>query len=771
MITLNNKDIYKIFYAGTLLSKIYLGINEIWSNNHAVLKYSALVDTSETIPWWYNYKEHCYDYESNQYIGSAYYYDDSYARYIDNINYYIIGSSVERLNGLEDIENKGLLYSDLKSITIPSSYKNKPVHGIGIKAFAKTKLKYLDFPDGFFLDKEALGDVQSFVEATPTADEINKIVEHFSNEETKYTTFTGKLYFEYKSLPITDTTIYKLSYIKPTTYNINTVYYTSKSTIWNLPITMWNDGTFDYYYAQIGSNPYAICLGLTQESYYKVYGNYRQLNFHANCKYIYDKAFMTPSYDDWAPEFLSNWFKYTNFNSGLIEIGSRAFYSCAIESNTTDDSEIIFPNSLKYIQEYAFTYGTQYRPITFPNSVQLIGRSAFQGCTNSNIFLNIGSNECPAIIKSRAFMGNTNLFTVDLTSAVLSEIESAVFTGCTSLRFTDAPSTYFSMSNGAVYNESKDNYLGTCLIYSKYAHSLPYPGTFGTFVEIKIKDGTEHIAGKAFVTDIHSDSEITRDAGWTGEKLSGNIWLPISLKSVGQFAFGAYSNLYNTINGLYYAIYDDRIDPDNSAFENMGPATSTTYKNYKYFFRSGKFYSSNTNYNTLQLVTPTSEYVGSEYVTPKPKSPQLSILSTGAFMGLGKRFPRTIYEYGIDIGTTTPKYIDMSGFYLDKWPILYNRYSLRSYRDAMNILKLNDKLKIQVTSSTHQQSIKQTGVWKYFDVSINNGNNSVFLFPTNVNIVKSLAFAETETFFDDSNVGSQLNEEYIIEMNNIELEG
>lgn len=110
-----------------------------------------------------------------------------------------------------------------------------------------------------------------------------------------------------------------------------------------------------------------------------------------------------------------------------------------------DDNNIIIPNSVTTIEEYAFSGCTKLINISVSNTVTSIGSNAFNGCTS------LKNVSIPDSVTSIGYdvLGNcTSLTNISLPNSI-TEIEYGMFDGCISLKNVSIPNSVTSISLNA----------------------------------------------------------------------------------------------------------------------------------------------------------------------------------------------------------------------------------------------------------------------------------------------------------------------------------
>lgn len=155
-------------------------------------------------------------------------------------------------------------------------------------------------------------------------------------------------------------------------------------------------------------------------------------------------------------------------NFPVVAIGKGAF------QNQTSISEVVIPEGVKLIDDFAFAKCIEMQKITVPASVETVGVSAFMECINLLSFEMAGPDEgavtigtgafykCTSLasvklpkklkeIQANTFMDCANLTTVTFGEAV-GKIGELAFSGCAKLNMTAIPASVYEIGNYAFSN-------------------------------------------------------------------------------------------------------------------------------------------------------------------------------------------------------------------------------------------------------------------------------------------------------------------------------
>ncbi len=285
-----------------------------------------------------------------------------------------------------------------------------------------------------------------------------------------------------------------------------------------------------------------------------------------------------------------------------IEFGSYAanplYYAHNLYLNGEKVTDLVIPNSVTSIGDYAFGGCTGLTEVTIPNSVTEIGSEAFKGCTGlTSVTIGNGVTEighsvfgnCTGLtsitipnsvtsIGGSAFSGCTGLTSVTIPESVTS-IGSSAFSGCTGLTSVSIPESVNSIGSSAFYNTPWYNNQPNGVIYmGKVLYD--YKGTMPEGTSIEIKEGTTSIYSSAFsgctgLTSVTIPNSITLIDSYAFEGCTGltSITIGNSVTTIGNWAFSGCTGLTSvTIPNSVTSI-------GRSAFSGCTGLTSVTIGN------------------------------------------------------------------------------------------------------------------------------------------------------------------------------------------------
>ncbi len=241
---------------------------------------------------------------------------------------------------------------------------------------------------------------------------------------------------------------------------------------------------------------------------------------------------------------LASWcnISFSNMDSNPLIYAHHLFL------NDSEIKDIIIPNSVMSIGNFAFSYCSNLTSITIPNSVASIGQSAFVGCSG---LTSITIPNSVTSIGSSAFSYCSSLTTITIPNSVTS-IDNYAFSGCSSLTSITIPNNVTSIGY--------------------YAFS-----DCSSLTSIEIPNSVASIGGSAFercsgLTSITIPNNVT-SIGYSAFKgCSGltSIEIPNSVTSIDRYAFSGCSSLTSITIGKSVKYIDEK------AFEKCKNLTDVT---------------------------------------------------------------------------------------------------------------------------------------------------------------------------------------------------
>ena len=249
---------------------------------------------------------------------------------------------------------------------------------------------------------------------------------------------------------------------------------------------------------------------------------------------------------------------------GVTSIGNYAFDGCSLLTSIT------IPDSVTSIGNYAFDGCSSLTSITIPDSVTSIGNYAFDGCSS---LTSITIPDSVTSIGNYAFYGCSSLTSVTIPSSVTS-IYSHAFSGCYELESVNfAENSKLRSIEGYAFEDCRQ--LASIVM----PDSLTFIGDYAfsecsALLSIAIPNSVSFIGDYAF----------------SGCSLLASITIPDSVKSIGEFAFKDCSSLTSVIfentQGWWYTLsYSSTSGTSISSSYLANPATAawylrSTYNNY-----------------------------------------------------------------------------------------------------------------------------------------------------------------------------------------------
>ena len=121
--------------------------------------------------------------------------------------------------------------------------------------------------------------------------------------------------------------------------------------------------------------------GLPQSSF--SFCNLSYIHFPENIKIIGDNAFENQGYS--MQTFIHNKILTKIDISGVVDIGRQAFM------NNPELTDVIFPNTIKYIRKEAFRMCNKITDVNLPDSLQFLGEGSYRDCIGLRTFSSGGN--------------------------------------------------------------------------------------------------------------------------------------------------------------------------------------------------------------------------------------------------------------------------------------------------------------------------------------------------------------------------------------------
>ena len=238
--------------------------------------------------------------------------------------------------------------------------------------------------------------------------------------------------------------------------------------------------------------------------------------------------------------------------NSVTSIGQYAISSCSSLTNIT------IPNSVTSIGQYAFSGCSGLTNITIPNSVTSIGGSAFNDCSS---LTSVTLNSDAIVSKTYTYSYLKNIFGSQVTEYIIGNevtgIGDYAFSDCSGLTSVTIPNSVTSIGNSAFSGCSGLTSIdipNSVTSIGNYAFS----GCSG-LTSIDIPNSVTSIEYYAFknctgLTSVTIPNSVTSIGQYAFSGCSGltSVTIPNSVTSIGQYAFSSCSGLTSvTINSNY----------------------------------------------------------------------------------------------------------------------------------------------------------------------------------------------------------------------------
>ena len=230
------------------------------------------------------------------------------------------------------------------------------------------------------------------------------------------------------------------------------------------------------------------------------------------------------------------------------------YYAHALYLNNSEVSELVIPESVNVIGNYAFEYCSGLKNVYLPNSLTEIGQMAFGGC---NKLANINIPNSVVYIGNSAFSGCNELTSINIPNG-LSSIEFGTFSGCSKLISINIPSSVTSIGDGAFEGCSSlssvqiNDLEAWCKI--QFGNGSSNPLAWGHYLFLNGQEITNLIIPKSITTInaysfycFHGLKKLTiHDSVTSIDKWAfyecwdmKEVSIGESVQSIGEYAFGA----------------------------------------------------------------------------------------------------------------------------------------------------------------------------------------------------------------------------------------
>ena len=213
------------------------------------------------------------------------------------------------------------------------------------------------------------------------------------------------------------------------------------------------------------------------------------------------------------------------------------YYAENLYLNNELVADLIIPDSVTEIVDFAFSYCTSLTSIIIPDSVTSIGDYAFRYCTS---LTNITIHDSVTKIGDAAFYNCSSLTSVTIPDSV-TEIGDATFYKCTSLTSVTIPDSVTEIGNATF-----SGCMGELIINSKIIEYDSSNGwlTHAEFSKITIGNSVTKIGDSAFeycssLTNITIPNSVTEIGGSAFEYCTSltDVAIPDSVIEIGEYTF------------------------------------------------------------------------------------------------------------------------------------------------------------------------------------------------------------------------------------------
>ena len=270
----------------------------------------------------------------------------------------------------------------------------------------------------------------------------------------------------------------------------------------------------------IGSSAFYGCSGLTKTNYTGTIADW--------CKIKFGNSQANPMY--YSHNFFINDVEVKDLviPEGVEAIGNYAFYLCKGLTSVT------IPNSVTEIGSSAFLGCSGLTSVTIGNSVTTIGSSAFYGCSG---LTSVTIPNSVTTIGGSAFEGCSGLTSITIPNSVTT-IGARAFEDCTSLTSinVDTANTHYTSVDGVLFNYTKDTLVRCPIGNPRKEYTIPNSVT---------KIGNYAFWGCSGLTLVTIPNSVTKIGSAAFYKCSGltSVTIGNSVTTIGYEAFYKCSGL------------------------------------------------------------------------------------------------------------------------------------------------------------------------------------------------------------------------------------
>jgi len=267
---------------------------------------------------------------------------------------------------------------------------------------------------------------------------------------------------------------------------------------------------------------------------------------------------------------------WCNISFGYDSANPLYYAKHIFSDENTEITDLVIPNSVTSIGNYAFRNCSSLTSVTIPNSVTSIGYEAFYGCSGLTS-VTIGNSVTG--IGSSAFRDCSGLTSVTIGNSVTS-IGSSAFEGCSGLTSVTIPNSVTSIGDNAFYEcrglksvtiPNSVTSIGSSAFWNCYSlTSVTIPNSvtsigFAAFyncsglTSVTIPNSVTSIGSCAFsgcsgLTSLSIPNGVTTIGSYAFQNCSGltSIEIPNSVTSIGSYAFDGTAWYNNQPEGLVY---------------------------------------------------------------------------------------------------------------------------------------------------------------------------------------------------------------------------